>query len=178
VKFNLDDLVADYIDVKEKNYYYACRQSDIKYSLAPKKSKWNVPILFDKIIDSSPSYDNRKNQIIFNKPGTYKVTIHINFTGSNFFHTYAYLLKPHDNPMSDNYNKDRKIASSNMTIASSSHMKNHLHYSFIVVVQNALSTLVLVSVHRTNNKIKHLPDEKEITIFGKEKTWILIERKD
>ena len=162
---------------KDKKFCHVCKQSDKQYTLNSKKPKWNVPISFEKILDSSSCFDNRKGQVVFNKPGIYKVTAHINFKGSNYFKTLAYLLGPSDDPQADVYQKDRKIQSSKMTITCASQMKNHLHYSFIVYVKDALSTLVLIAEHYSN-KWKHAFEEKEITIYGKEKTWLLVEKMD
>ena len=155
-------------------YLYACKQIDSKYSPVSKKDKRYVPIIFDKVIDSSPIADIKKWQVIFNKVGTFKITIHIQFTGTNLFRTSAYLLKPSDDPNSDFYEKDSKIPSSTMSLICSSQNKNHLHYDFIIKVKDILSTLVLISKHQ-NGKIKHLMDDKDIIIFGKGKSWILIE---
>ena len=162
---------------KSNNYYYACKQIDIRYSLATsKKQKWSVPIVFERTLEiTGSSFDNRKGQIIFNKPGTYKVTVHVNFFGTNLFKTSAYLLRPSDNPSADIYQKDRKVQSSKMSMACFPQIKNHMQYCFIVKVKDALSTLVIMSEHQN---IKPIGDEKEIIIFGKEKTWILIEKMD
>jgi hypothetical protein len=172
---DLGNLLTDYQENTVKGFFYAYKLSDIKYALNSKKPKWNVPIVFDNVVDTCSIYDTGKNQIIFNNPGTYKITIHITHTGSNYFKVMGYLLKPSDNPQSDVYSKDRQINSSKMAMASSSQIKNHLHYDFVVHVKDALSTLVIMSVHKAS-KLKHVPDDKEITIFGKEKSWILIEK--
>ena len=170
--FGIGELLGGNVTIKDKKFYYACKQSDMKCSLNSKKPKWNLPIAFEKIIDIGASYDNVKSQIIFNKPGTYKITIHINFTGVNYFKVINYLLKPHENPLSDSYHKDRKIPSSKMSMASSKQMKNHLHYDFIVNVADALSTLILMSAHKLN-KLKNMTDYRT-SVFGKEKSWIFI----
>ena len=169
---------VEFDDNPKNDYYYACKQSDVKYSLTIFKKKWSVPIIFEKILETGSSYDNKKGQIIFNKPGMYKITIHVNFVGTNMFKTSAYLLKPMDNPSADIYQKDRKLPSSKMSLACISPLiKNHLQYCFVVKVKDALSTLVIMSEHQ-NVKTKSHNDEKEIIIFGKEKTWILIEKMD
>jgi len=171
---DLKNIDTDF-DTKDNCFYYACKQSDIKYSLSSKKPKWHVPITFEKTLETGSVFDSRKGQILFNRPGIYKITVHINFTGTNLFSTLAYLLKPSDDPNADLYQKNRKIQSSKMSITCASQIKNHLQYCFIVKVKDALSTLVFMSEHQTG-KMKHIPDDKEITIFGKEKTWILVEK--
>jgi hypothetical protein len=160
-----------------KKYYYACRQTDIKYKPISKKSKWYVPIIFEKILDTNSNFDNRRGHTVFNQNGVYKVTIHINFTGTNLFKTSSYLLKPMDDPEADSYQKDRKIRSGKMSITCASQIKNHLQYCFVVKVSDPLSTLVIMSEHQ-NVKIKTLSEDNEIIIYGKEKTWILIEKID
>ena len=163
---------TDFLNCK-KDFYYAYKQNNSVYNTTCKKSKWNVPIIFDKTVEVGASFDNKKGQIIFNKMGTYKITVHINFNGMNLFKTSAFLLKPSDDPESNVYQKDRKIPSSNMLITCASQIKNHLHYCFLVKVKDALSTLIIMSEHQ--EKMKLLSEEKKITIYGKEKTWILIE---
>ena len=161
-------------NIKINDYYYGSIMTDIQYSLSmPKKQKWSVPIIFEKMIVTGPTFDNMKNQIIIKKAGTYKVTIHINFMGTKFFKTSAYLLKPTDNPLDDTYQKDRKIKSSKMSITNPKKNKNHLHYCFIVKVYDLLSTLVIMSEHKT---AKTKTTDDEIIIFGREKTWILVEK--
>lgn len=165
------------LTLNQQSFYYASRQSDIKYDPITKQSKWYVPIIFDKVLELTNSFDNRRGQTIFNKSGLYKVTIHVNFTGTNLFKTSAYLLRPLDDPESNSYQKDRKITASKMTMTCASKIKNHLHYNFIVKVRDALSTLVVMSEHKTM-ELRNLVEERAITIFGKEKTWILIEKMD
>ncbi len=194
ISYNYDSEICDFDDtdvqlkkllnctdseytIKDNNFYYACKQCDTRYPLNSKKPKWSVPISFEKTLDTGPAYDNKKGQIVFNRPGTYKVTVHITYKGTNIYKTAAYLLKPSDDVGANNYQKDRKISSSKMSIISSSQIKNHLHYCFVIKVKDALSTLVMISEHQ-ENKIKHINDDKEITIFGKEKSWILIEKID
>jgi len=96
---------------------------------------------------------------------------------SLYFKTIAYLLKPSDNPHADIYIKDRKISSSSMAIASILKVKNYLNYSFIIDVRDSLSTLVFMSAHHST-KLNYTHDENEIIIYGKGKTWILIEKID
>lgn len=156
-------------------YYYAYKETDINYSLVTsKRQKWSVPIIFEKVLEIGTPYNNNKNQIVFKNPGIYKITIHINFIGTTLFKTSAYLLKPTDDPCSNIYQKNRKIPSSKMTLFSGDpFVKLHLHYCFVAKVTEPMSTLVIMSEHRHS---KHSNDEKEIIIFGKEKTWILIEK--
>jgi hypothetical protein len=161
-------------ETKTSHMHYACKNSDTHFPLVSKKLKWNTPIIFDKIINTGLMFDTKRGQIIFNKPGTYRVTLHINFTGVSIFKTIAYLMKPSDIIESEKYDKDRRILSSKMSLIGSSQVKNYLHYNFILKVDDALSTFVFMSVHK-HQKNKLLGSEKELVIFGKEKTWILIE---
>lgn len=156
--------------------YYAYKQKPIKYSVSnSKKQKWSVPILFEKVQDCGSCYDCRNDHIVFNKTGTYKVTLHINFTGTHVFKTSAYLLKPTDNASANVYMNNRQLLSSKMTLNSASaYVKNHLHYCFVVKVAEPMSTIVIMSKHRNTDNNGN--DSDEIIIYGKEKTWILIEK--
>lgn len=159
---------------KSNDYYYAVKSSDSKFNLSLKKSKILVPILFDKTIERSDSIEQTKNSVTFNRPGLYKVTMHIMFTGVNFFKCIGYMMRASDD--AESYSKDKKIPGSSMSLMSSSLIKNNMHYSFLLKVEEPMSSIVMASVH--HNKAKHSQDEKELTIFGKERTFILIERMD
>jgi hypothetical protein len=155
----------------DNKFYYASKQSNITHSLNSKKAKWNIPLLFEKLIDGSQFIDHRKGQIIFNKTGKYKVTIHVKYIGTSHFKVVGYLLRPSDNAQSDTYQKDRQIIASQMVVIGPAQIKNYLHYSFITNVKDVLSTLVIMSVHHSNRQ-----NNGEIIIFGKSTTWILIEK--
>ena len=174
---NLSDIDVNF-GKQNSGYYYAVKTTDFKYPVSSsKKNKWYVPISFEKVLESCHAIEQKKNMIIFNKPGTYKITAHFTFTGVNYFKTLAYLLKPSDNSNADAYQSDRKIPASKMSIASVSGIKNRMNYTFPVKVLEPLSSLIMVSVHHLN-KVKHMPDEKEMIIYGREKSFILVERID
>lgn len=175
-QFDFDKILEEpYDDVR--NYFYAVKSSDTRYSIVSKKTKTYVQIFFDKLVENCKSIDSKKNVIIFNKIGTYKVTCHFTFTGANQFKTIGYLLHPTDSNFNEAPPKERKISSSKMSIAAASMLKNNMHYDFLVKVTVPLSTLHIMAIHEPN-KAKHMPEEKEVTIFGKDKTFILIEKLD
>jgi hypothetical protein len=155
---------------------YIGKKSDIKYAVN-KKTDGYVPIQFDTIMEMSSNYHTTNGHLIFNRAGLYKITCHVLFSGIGNLKTKAYLLHPNDN-IKGAYTKDRKVINSKMSVFGSSVQKNHLHYDFIVRVKDVLSTLVLVASHKARNAsiqapISTLIDDKEITIYGKNKTWLL-----
>lgn len=172
-----DNFSSEIISFSDSKHavYYATKTSDIKYSLMP---KWKVPILIDNIIQKdSDTYDSKHGHITFTSIGLYKVTINVTFTGVNNFATVCYLLKPTENPDSDSYRRERKIRSSAISMPSSTHTKNRLNYTFVVHVPDMLSTMILVSSHGSG-KSKNHSSNNEVTVYGKDCTWILVERLD
>lgn len=60
-----------------------------------------------------------------------------------------------------------------MAISCLTNIKSYLHYNFMVKVHDALSTLVIMSGNKTNQFDSS--EESSLIIFGKGKSWILIE---
>jgi hypothetical protein len=164
---------------RNSSIMYVGKKSDTKYIMS-KKSDGYVPITFDNVLELSANYHILDGNIIFNKIGLYKITCHIVYSGISCLKSKAYLLLPIDNIKKSSYDKDRKIMNSKMSLFGSSLQKNRLHYDFIVRVNDPLSTMVFVISHKVRNASTQVPvtalvDDKEIIIYGRNKTWILAE---
>ena len=159
--------------------YYAYKSIDSVYDLIfNEKDVLYTPIIFDTvsnvgILSTNTIFNNSINQIVINKIGVYRVTAHINFAGVNYFKIVGYLSNSMTNSV---YKKSQKINSSCMAMISEPKMKNYLHYSFILDIKDIKSTFVLVAINQLRKSSILTESATQLTIFGRGKTWILIEK--
>jgi hypothetical protein len=152
-------------------YLYANLKNSLITTLSSHRSV--IKLRFDEINNKSDCYDDLKKQLIINKPGEYKVTLHVSYSGVSCIKFKAFLIKSHE---SEKLSKDKKIEGSQMTHIGSSEWKNRVQYQFVVNVTDSMSSLVIVA-YKSDKMLKHDHDNN-LEIHGKKKTWMLIERLD
>jgi hypothetical protein len=142
------------------------------------KKKIIYPIPFDRIIKCDHIYNTYNNHLILINPGFYKLTLHLVYNGTNCFKTKSYLLKPNDNinhTSENSFCKENIISGSEMNHLGSTKIKNYLHYTFPFKVNQAMSTLVVTYVRNIKLSKEYGIEEKDVTIFGNDKSWIMVE---
>jgi hypothetical protein len=174
-----DIINSDVTDLShdENQLLYVSKPTNSKFTLSPSKTKWKNQIKFDDVIECiGKSVSMQSNNVVFDTPGFYKVTIKIIFSGVNQFKLAAYLLNPSDNFQSETFNSNKKIHASVYSQMCAASVKNCVHYTFPVNVKNALSTLVIATGHTYVKLTSFVHSENELIIYGKGKTWMLIEK--
>jgi len=170
---------SDMIDLyhNENQLLYVSKQTNSKFMLNLGKTKWKNQIKFDNVLESTGKAINmQSNNIVFNNAGFYKITVKIIFSGVNQFKLAAYLLNPSDSIQSDTFNANKKINASVYSQTCAASVKNCVHYTFPVNVKNALSTLIIITGQTYVKLTSFVHTENELVIYGKGKTWMLIEK--
>ena len=116
---------------------------------------------------------------MFKRPGTYKVTTHVKYSGANYFKVAGYLSQPSNISIGTNnlFTPDNKLKQSTYSLFGSSKMKNHLHYSFVFDVTKPLTTFTMALIQKIKG-IKQLEETKDIIVYGTSHSWIMIEKID
>lgn len=168
----INDLLTNYDGKSRSNVLYLLKQKKTVINFEGKLEKWWTVISFNDVVKTSSAFTFDKTSVSFNKSGIFKVSLQLTYTGVNVCKVLAYLLDPKDNVAENSsYNKNKKVRASKIRQYSLANRKNTLNYSFILNVSKPLSQLVMTNIHKQDE----LNGVSTLTIFGKDRTWLLIE---
>lgn len=141
-------------------FFYAQCLESCEYAI-PFSNAYYVPLIYDHVLHTCENVQYVNGCMQFAQAGSYKITYGLRWKNETNIHVMAYLLNP-DASDDHAYDKKYKIKSSRCQMLST-HASQCTH-TFVITVPLLFRMSILLRLQETT------------IIYGKEQTWILIEK--